>query len=160
MRNLSDTREEERADRFARALLLPSEEVRSVARELELVDSHGPATAGAIGRAAMTFDVAPAVLWNRLEDLEIDRPTLPPEPIDIDECREVDDRRPTDLPERFVNLALAAFAHRLFEKNELCRFLRVRPERLDGFLGWCHIPRKPARADAVGDVMEGEEPPE
>jgi Zn-dependent peptidase ImmA (M78 family) len=157
MRNLNNSMEEERADRFARALLLPADAVHSMAGELELVGAERPPTIDAIGRAAMTFDVAPAVLWNRLEDLGLARPTVPPEPLDIDECREVDDRRPTDLPERFVNLALAAFGHRILEKKELCRFLRVRPERLDSFLHWCHIPRGPAKADAVGDVMEGEE---
>lgn len=145
--NISDTIEERRADRFARALLLPAESVRAYARELALDDPGGAPSAETIARAAEAFGVAPALLWRRLDDLGLKRPAKPPEPISLDDCREVDDLRPTDLPERFVNLALAAFGQRLIEKKQLSKFLRIRPERLEKFLAWCPIPRAPGRPD-------------
>ena len=94
-----------------------------------------------IHRAAKACDVAPAVLWRRFGDLGLPSPETAPRPRPIPKKRKVDERRATDLPERFVNLALAAYGERLFGKQDLVRFLRVPPARLERFLKWCRIPR-------------------
>ena len=69
----------------------------------------------------------------------------------------VDELRPTELPERFVNLALAAYAGRVFEMNDLSRFLRVPPERVEDFLTWCPVPRELRREDFIPRGEEEEE---
>lgn len=139
---------ERRADLFARALLLPEGLVRDSAGELELANPDP----SKIAHAAAVYGVAPAVLWRRLEDLDLPRPAEPPAPLKL-RRRKIDEQRPTDLPERFVNLALAAFSTRLLEKLDLSRFLRVPAERLEEFLNWSQIPVQLRRED----LMPGEE---
>jgi hypothetical protein len=97
-----------------------------------------------------------------MEDLGLPHRKAAPKPIPLGKVGEVDERRPTDLPERFVNLALAAYSQRLFEKSELGRFLRLSVDQVDRFLSWCPIPRAPKAlleeelAEIVGDGAEGE----
>ena len=110
----------------------------------------GEHSADAIVRGAEIFDVSPALLWRRLGDLEVTRPAEAP-PSTGRKRHRVDELRPTDLPERFVNLALAAYAGRAFELNELSRFLRVAPERVESFLNWCQVPRELRREDFVAE---------
>ena len=154
LENCNNSVEERRADRFARALLLPEDVLRSSGSELGLEDASGQA----ITRAAEVFDVAAAVLWRRLEDLALPRTDAAPPVRSNARRRKVDELRPTDLPARFVNLVLAAFSRRFIEKREMARFLRIPPERLEAFLRWCPIPRDLRREDfLVGD--DGEEPP-
>jgi Zn-dependent peptidase ImmA (M78 family) len=150
LENANHSPEEVRADRFARALLLPEGLVRECCDQA----GAGEHTADAIARNAEVFDVSAALLWRRLEDLHITRPGEAPASR-ARKRHKVDELRPTDLPERFVNLALAAYAGRVFEMSELSRFLRVPPERVEGFLNWCQIPRELKREDFV--VGEEEE---
>ena len=142
LQNSSDTPEERRADRFARALLLPEGIVRECCGQLG-TDVH---SADAVVRGAEVFDVSPALLWRRLEDLRVNRPSEAP-PSRGRKRHKVDELRPTDLPERFVNLALAAWAGRVFEMHDLSRFLRVPPERVETFP---HLVPRPARVEARG----------
>ena len=158
--NANGSMEEQRADHFARALLLPAETVKTFAAELGLDGSKGELTEERMSRAAEVLGVAPAVLWRRMQDLSLPALTTPPEPLSMDDCREVDDKRPTDLPERFVNLALAAFGTRIIEKGDLARFLRIPPDRLEGFLAWSPIPREPKplrdrESEERGEATEG-----
>lgn len=133
-RNVSSM-EEARADRFARALLVPEDLLTGDWRDLD------------IERTAEILDVAPAVVWRRLGDIGAQRGASPPRPIPLISGREIDETRPTDLPERYVNLALAAYSSRIVEKTDLARFLRVPPERVAQFLEWSRIPRDLRRAD-------------
>lgn len=140
LENLSPYPAEERADRFARALLLPEPLVRALAADAAGEPENGPREA-MIHRAAKACDVAPAVLWRRFGDLQLPRSESAPRPRPLPKNRKIDERRATDLPERFVNLALAAYGERLLGKPDLVRFLRIPPERLERFLKWCPIPR-------------------
>lgn len=155
LENVSDSLEEYRADRFARALLIPQTQMLAFAHDLTL-DSE-PEEEAALRRAAVFFQASPALLWHRMGDLELERSDAPPRPIALGKVGEVDERRPTDLPERFVNLALAAFGQRLLGKTELARFLRIPPEQVDRFLAWCPIPRMPKPlVEEQGSEEEGE----
>ncbi len=152
--NVIGTDEELRADRFARALLLPPATVR----ECAAAGVGGCAGSEESIRAiAQFFNVAPAVLWHRLGDLGLKRPSEPPRIRQEDCDHEVDDRRPTDLPERFVNLALSAFGQRILGRRELARFLRIPSKRLEMFLEWCPIPQAPRDELEDADPLEGED---
>ncbi len=144
LENENHSASERRADRFARALLLPEGLVRKSSPDLNLPNPE----AGTISHAAEVFGVAPAVLWRRLADLDLPRSEEPPASSKL-RRRKVDEQRPTDLPERFVNLALAAYSTRLLEKLDLGRFLRVPHERLDDFLVWSKIPVQVKREDLM-----------
>ncbi len=158
--NPNDAIEERRADRFARALLLPVASIREFGSELGLHEALDVPNEEMLQRAAQMFDVAPAVLWRRLEDLDLPAPLEAPEPAETEPARKPDERRPTDLPERFVNLALAAFSLRMLERPDLGRFLRIAPERLDRFLAWCPVPREPKPAGEERGQEESGPPPE
>lgn len=161
LENLSPSPEEKRADRFARALLLPEPLIRALAKDVAQEDA-GQQREVMIHRAAKACDVAPAVLWRRFGDLDLPSPEAAPRPRPIPKKRKVDERRATDLPERFVNLALAAYGERLLGKPDLVRFLRIPPERLERFLRWCPIPRTrmPVGTEddetGQGDPIDGE----
>jgi Zn-dependent peptidase ImmA (M78 family) len=150
LENSSGSVEEIRADRFARALLLPEGIVQECCGKV----GEGEHSPDAIARGAEVFDVSPAVLWRRLEDLRLTRPAEVPAGGGR-RRHKVDELRPTDLPERFVNLALAAYAGRAFEMNDLSRFLRIPPERVEHFLTWCPVPRELKREDFVVEEEEG-----
>ncbi len=156
LKNLDDSAEERRADRFARALLLPASLFDSTSPDLGLVTGDAAPDESALLRAAEVFDVPPAVVWQRLADLGHPRSGVLPRFAPESCAREVDERRPTDLPERFVNLALAAFGRRIFEKGDLARFLRMPSDGVDRFLSWCPIPRVPKPVDAGEEVEEDE----
>jgi Zn-dependent peptidase ImmA (M78 family) len=143
--NMSDRPEEARADRFARALLMPRETFPEAVRELGACPLEG-ADPRAEQLAAL-FGVPWPLAIQRLVDLGlppvgpaegIKRPTeklaaaaaevagpgteteRPGEPAD----------EPTvslTLPERFVNLALAAYAGHVLDVDALARFLRITP---------------------------------
>lgn len=151
LENESPSPVERRADRFARALLLPEGLLRDSAEELGLT-RPSPAT---IAHAAAVYGVAPAVLWRRLDDLGLPRSDAPPDPVKL-RRRKIDEQRPTDLPERFVNLALAAYSTRMIEKTDLSRFLRVPQERLEEFLNWSQIPVQVKREDLLPGEEEDE----
>jgi hypothetical protein len=125
--NLSGRSEEVRADRFARALLMPRETFLEAVRDL-----GEPPADGADPRAeqlAALFGVPWPMAVRRLADLGLPRVgsverkpvALPPgEP----------DGGPSvslTLPERFVNLALASYAGHVLDVEELARFLRITP---------------------------------
>ena len=157
LENLSLSHEEDRADRFARALLIPEPLVKALAADVALEAVEG-ARDEMIYRAAKACDVAPAVLWRRFGDLKLPRSATAPKARPLPKKRKVDERRATDLPERFVNLALAAYGERLFGKPDLARFLRLPPRRLVRFLKWCPIPRARRAEEAEDeDVAQGEE---
>jgi Zn-dependent peptidase ImmA (M78 family) len=163
--NLSDRPEEARADRFARALLMPRESFREAVREL----GERPAE-GADPRAeqlAALFGVPTPMAVQRLVDLGL--PPVGPAESPSRPMRELaataaevaepvtkttragtsvagSSRRPTGepagesegqpaeepsrsltLPERFVNLALAAYAGHVLDIEGLARFLRITP---------------------------------
>jgi Zn-dependent peptidase ImmA (M78 family) len=163
--NLSDRPEEARADRFARALLMPREAFRDALQEL----GEGPEE-GADPRAeqlATLFGVPQATVHQRLIDLDLppvgfaesdfglaDAPAEAPAAAPArgrrrkaaEEVKAEGDDAATPgeeagtavdaageprpdvaltLPERFVNLALAAYAGRVLEIDELAHFLRV-----------------------------------
>lgn len=160
--NPSPAMEEARADRFAAALLMPAETIRAVSADLGLDERTGADRDEAFRRAGELFSAPPAIVWRRMTDLSLasDPNQDPPAPAPIAPSSrarviEIDERRPTDLPERFVNLALAAYGKGVAEKTDLVRFLRLSPRELVSFLRWSRIPRapKPLRLGA-----EGEEP--
>jgi Zn-dependent peptidase ImmA (M78 family) len=136
--------EEDRADRFARALLVPDRVLAGIGPEFD------------IAKVASILGVSPAVVWGRLGDLGLQRLEIPPLADPGEGEREIDEKRPTDLPERFVNLALAAYASRVLETADLSRFLRVPPERLSQFLSWSQIPRDTHKEDAALSADEDE----
>ncbi|MBM3288357.1 MAG: ImmA/IrrE family metallo-endopeptidase [Candidatus Eisenbacteria bacterium] len=155
LENLSSSQEEIRADRFARALLLPQELVRTFAIEPVGDGVDEESRRSGIVHMAEVCEVAPAVLWRRLADLDMRRSEQAPPASRLRASRRVDERRPTGLPERFVNLALAAFGQRMLQKPDLVRFLRIPPERLEQFLAWCPIPRVRKGSEPLPDESDG-----
>jgi Zn-dependent peptidase ImmA (M78 family) len=141
LQNLSDSEEERRADLFARALIVPQALISTFRFELEQASTAEGVMEETVTRMAEVCSVPPAVLWRRLGDLDLPRSAAAPRPTIRPRRRKVDERRATDLPERFVNLALAGFGQRFLDKADLVRFLRVPPERIELFLSWCPIPR-------------------
>jgi hypothetical protein len=136
---------EMRADRFARALLVPDDIISGAWREMEPE------------KVADVLGVPPALVWRRLGDIGAARGDIPPPPAPVTVGREVEGIPPTDLPERFVNLAIAAYASRALEIGELSRFLRVSPKRVAQFIEWSRIPRDRKEEDAAVRAAESDE---
>ncbi len=147
--NLSDRPEEVRADRFARALLMPRETFIEAVRDLGECPAEG-ADPRAEQLAAL-FGVPSPIAVRRLLDLGLppvgsaESISGPAEEIDVaaagvaepwtETARAGDsagerDGKPSvllTLPERFVNLALAAYAGHVLDVEGLARFLRITP---------------------------------
>lgn len=134
LQNLRDTPEERRADRFARALLLPGVVLRRTLTEAEPMrhDSED----GRLRLIATLFEVPEAVIHRRLADLALE--PLPPSSHSIDvpaltettldagvEALPGPSGNLLGLPERYVNLCLAAWVERLCEQDLLAQFLRT-----------------------------------
>jgi hypothetical protein len=125
--NLSGRSEEVRADRFARALLMPRETFLEAVR-----DMGEPPADGADPRAeqlAALFGVPWPMAVRRLADLGLPRVgSVERKPVGLPPG-EPDGEPPVSLtlPERFVNLALASYAGHVLDVEELARFLRITP---------------------------------
>jgi Zn-dependent peptidase ImmA (M78 family) len=159
--NSSTSMEESRADRFALALLMPREMLAPVIIDLRLNDCTGAERDDVFQRAGELFSVPSVLVWRRMLDLSLASDPGLASPaaavaVGAPELSEVDELRPTDLPERFVNLALAAYGRGMAEKADLMRFLRLSPRDLVRFLRWSRIPRepKPLRLGAEGEEPE------
>ncbi len=129
--------EEARADRFARALLVPNDLLAGEWLEI------GPETIGEI------LGVPSAAVWRRLGDLGAPRGEVPSPASHVAAERGAGEMPPTDLPERFVNLAIAAYSSRLLEIGDLSHFLRASPRRVAQFIEWSRIPRDRKTEDAA-----------
>ncbi len=162
--NLSDRPEEVRADRFARALLMPRDAFLEAIRELGAnpADDADPRPE----QLAALFGVPYSLVIQRLADLELPPPgpssppcgpatggstgAVPPgraassapdrgsAAASAEASLRPDEEEPADepvdepvgsltLPERFVNLSLAAYAGRVLDLEGLSRFLRISP---------------------------------
>lgn len=135
--NLSGRMEEVRADRFARALLMPRDAFIEAVRVLGECPAEG-ADPRAEQLAAL-FGVPPAIAIRRLADLG-QPPVGSAGPIEesarqsvADPVGQTEDQSAAEplvsltLPERFVNLALAAYAAHVLDVEGLARFLRITP---------------------------------
>jgi Zn-dependent peptidase ImmA (M78 family) len=158
--NISPRPEEARADRFARALLMPREAFVDAVKELGAGPADGPDPRAE--QLAALFGVPRPAAIRRLADLGLppvasQEPTCgPPKVIGSAAARaagpeteatrigarsESSVETPTNassetmegptrsltLPERFVNLALAAYAGHVLDIEGLARFLRITP---------------------------------
>jgi Zn-dependent peptidase ImmA (M78 family) len=147
--NLSGQPQEVRADRFARALLMPHEPFH---RALRVLGARPPEGADPrVEQLAALFGVPTPIAARRLLDLGFPAAGQPVEPsgaVPAEPSAEARVTQPSSaltLPERFVNLALAAYAGRALDADGLARFLRsttsealqiaeiagVSPQRLD-----------------------------
>lgn len=154
--NRSTRPEESRADRFARALLMPASAVLRSLHEMGPVAPEREAER--VELLAAIFSAPGSLVRRRLADLGVllaDRSagsdSLAPGGIDArgatHEVREQVDpgageRLP--LPERFVNLALAAYAGRALTSEVLARFLRTTEEEALRVADWAGVHRIPA----------------
>ncbi len=137
LRNLAPSPEEERADRFARALLLPDEQVREACSDL------GRTGAPTLEQLAGLFEVPPVLVALRLAEIGLEEAVTEAEPGAAGSLTgpPAGAARRIGLPERFVNLALAAYSERVLESVELARFLRITPEEAERMIGWAGVPR-------------------
>lgn len=179
LRNLADTPEERRADRFARALLMPQAQFRSVLAELEKVQLEAgglSAAPGPVAQLAAIFEVPAPLACLRLEDLGLSRliPSGRPwaegpartgescgHPGTGDhtctECSGQPEQLPLEdqvsisclaLPERYVNLCLAAFTAKILKPATLAAFLDTTRVHAMRIVSWANLP--------VSDVDEGQ----
>ncbi len=153
-RNLTNARpapEEERADRFARALLMPAAVIRALLAQLA---APGPTETAGDPREeqiARVFEAPASLVARRLEDLG-----LPPLPIPAfpDERRSApadgdprDDSPGLVLPVRYVNLALAAYGNGIADEDELARFLDSDLEGARRMIEWAQLAPRTPRAE-------------
>lgn len=130
---------EERADRFARALLLPEPRVRTVLDQIASAVHSGETPVARMHELLYSiFAIPPALLDRRLEDLGLnvlrqqlrqaakgngaangEAHGLPPMPSLVPPSA----IERFELPERYVNLALACCAEKVMDARELARFL-------------------------------------
>jgi Zn-dependent peptidase ImmA (M78 family) len=162
--NRTQSPAEARADRFARALLMPESRLKRLLGSLDV-----PAREDAVDprweQLATLFEVAPALVRNRLVDLGI--PLLGPmaaaherrgsrenggtsSPAEPSVPRE----ERLALPERFVNLALAAYSERVLDPADLARFLRTTEADVNRILAWARIPRRRPAEDLEIEGLE------
>jgi hypothetical protein len=147
LENMSKTPEETRADQFARALLVPEDRLRLALSQLGEEVPMGQVDPR-WEQLSTLFEVPAALLSRRLQDLAL--PSLgcspvpqPPEPALAVEGDLI------GLPERFVNLALAAYCERVLETSDLARFLRTTEPEVLGVLAWAGIQQRKASGDDV-----------
>jgi len=183
LRNLQESPEEIRADRFARALLIPEPSLR---RAWELF----PPATGAAGvedprfeRMAAYFEVPSCLVLRRVLELDLHRGIEPGARPDLGSPTTGDAERsapsvgpkagrrergahgaaePTallELPERFVNLVLASYYRHILEIDELALFLRTSDEGARQMLSWAGIVRPAAESGGTepmgGDTSRG-----
>ncbi len=159
LQNLSDSLEEKRADRFARGLLLPPDHVARIWQQLSQAD-RGDGFEHRLETLAQVFEVPPPVARMRL--IELGLASQDPESAPRERRQAVAGparsagagrERPgsrsdrLSLPERYVHLALAAYAERILEIRELARFLRTSPMEAMRMARWARIPRR--REEAI-----------
>lgn len=133
--NRSTSEEEQRADRFARAILMPTDSLRRYLPAI-LEEARRRERGYALGVISTLYETPRAVARARLVDLDLidasaasDRTMgadLVPDPIAAtpasrDFAPQVEGE--FDLPQRFTNLALACFAHGVLDELWLGRFL-------------------------------------
>lgn len=164
LRNLSDTPEERRADRFARALLMPDEKFRSVLAEVQRA-LPGAGDPGAdprlVDQVAAIFEVpAPLVslrsadlgLHDLMRDKEPGKTRSPRSRRNASGCGPRDEI-PADaseedhvaisclaLPERYVHLSLAAFSAAILKPDTLAAFLDTTQTQALRIVSWANIP--------------------
>lgn len=148
LENLLQTPAEIRADRFARALLLPVDAMTEVLSKLERVNAPG-AEDPRWGQLMTLFEVPASLLARRMEDLGFPGFGRRPAGGVASAFAPSDDSRPLPgpqvqlaLPERFVNLALAAYAARILEPDSLALFLRTSEDEARRVLAWAGISRQ------------------
>jgi Zn-dependent peptidase ImmA (M78 family) len=159
----SRERIEARADRFARALLLPADHFRE---SLGMFGQGGPYgfDLQRLGELGFYYGVETGVVLQRLSDLHL----APDERVALLASelahgrRSADRQRPlsegaeasaaTDatgaeepgivgqLPARFVNLCLALFVKRIASRAQLGRLLNLDPVTVDRMIGWLDLP--------------------
>ena len=141
--NRNDSPEEARADRFARALLVPprllGERIREMGGELRL------------DVLMALFGVPEVLLATRLRELgqtlpkstaARERRTIEEPAADAIESRLV-------RPDRFVNLAAAAWVERLIEHPLLAQFLGVPEVEARALLEWLGVERRQPRDQSI-----------
>jgi Zn-dependent peptidase ImmA (M78 family) len=146
LENFEPTFEEDRADRFARALLVPAESLRSALREI-VAEGKGADVRGGpvLARLAALYEVPEALLRLRFSDLGVAIPAPSEQGSHL--CNHSESTGALTLPERFFNLALAAYTERLFDVDILARFLRVTEDEAREVLEWARIPRRKPTAE-------------
>ena len=144
LKNHGDRPEEARADRFARALLVPPELLGQRLRELQ--------TDLRLDVLATLFGVPEGLIVERL--IELGRPPSNPAAKGKAPGSEAKSGRATDappgisgdhllLPSRYVNLASAAWAKRVLEHPALARFLGVPETEARALLEWLGVTQDP-----------------
>lgn len=151
--NHSDRPEERRADRFARALLMPASMLLRALHDLG--PAAGDQDAERLVILATLFGVPPALVARRLADLGVRLPDaiVPPAALGVETVSSTErpPRRPLPLPERYVNLALAAYGGRALSLEVLAQFLRTSEEEAQRVADWAGV------RPAVPSAFDGED---
>ncbi len=172
LRNLSDTPEERRADRFSRALLMPEGLFRSVLAEVQ-GSLQGRADPDAdrcqADQLAAIFEVPAALVHLRIADLGLngsaeekhprEAAILPREPggaVSRDHPLVHPAARQGDpvtisclsLPERYVHLSLAAFSAAILKPDTLAEFLDTTQAEALRIVNWANLPVREGDRDS------------
>lgn len=166
--NRSGRIEELRADRFARALLMPARPFQKACLDLNAGSADTSTASRRIDQLAVLFDVDPTLVAHRLHDLagEPEAP-VPAEPSEsMTDAQTPAEASPAAspwaasspaaaaatagapasrlaLPERYVNLALAAYAGRVLDLERLGWFLRGSEEEAARVVAWAQVRQEP-----------------
>jgi len=144
--NAQETVEEIRADRFARALLLPPGQLQTT---LEQITTSPDSRQGNRLALIETLHRVPVpVVRRRLIELGL---AVDPDPVAdqaepwkaaTEEAPETPrGSGPFELPSRFVNLSLAIYADRLMDRDLLSLFLGLSETETQQVLDWTGVPR-------------------
>jgi hypothetical protein len=136
--------QERRADRFARAFLMPAARVRTVLDQIASAVQSGETPVARMRELLFSiFAVPPALLDLRLEDLGLTtlRDQLRRAGVQANGSAHGPDAAASgscgegfELPERYLNLALACCHEKIMEAKELARFLEVPLEEAEQLL--------------------------
>jgi Zn-dependent peptidase ImmA (M78 family) len=137
--NRSAAAEEERADRFARALLMPSELFRATVAEMGPSPADPHEADPRWKPLAAFFEVPAPLLRMRLRDLGLAPFGALPAGLSAGSGAP----EAVSLPERYVNLALAAYGTRILETDVLARFLHTTEQEAVRMLDWAGVRREP-----------------
>lgn len=141
--NRSQSPEESRADRFARALLLPPRMLGERLKEM----------GGEFRLDVLTalFGVPEVLIATRLRELGQRVPDAGGAPTRHRASGEASDAPGSRLvrPDRFVNLASAAWVQRLIDHPLLARFLGVPEVEAQALLEWMGAERRPPRDETI-----------
>lgn len=153
LENVSDSVEERRADRFARAFLMPRILIQGTLEQAGEAPTDGTPDPR-WDLFSTLFEVPRAVVRRRFQELAL--PVLGAEPpLPAAEAPPTKDRDGLDpgadaspkgkrlaAPRRLVNLALAAYIERLMERDLLAQFLQVTEDEAQEMIEWAGIPRR------------------